>query len=55
MAAVFTRMSRPGLDNGYTCMVPWELLPFDHEELQERRVQRERICDIISTALESIF
>lgn len=55
MSAVFSKMSRQGLDNGYTCMVPWELLPFDNEDLEGRDVQRGRICDTISTALESIF
>lgn len=54
MAAVFSRMSRQGLDNGYSCVVPWELLSLDDEELQARDVRRRRICDIISTALESI-
>lgn len=54
MAAVFSRMSREGLDNGYRCVVPWELLPFDDDELHGRDVRRRNICNIISTALESI-
>lgn len=55
MAAVFSRMSRTGLDNGYKCIVPWELIPSDCQENEGRKVVRERICDTISETLGRIW
>lgn len=57
MSAVFDKMVKGGVDNGYHCMAPWKMLPIlNTEEPRERRLRgREYIRETISRALEGMY
>ncbi|KAF5009794.1 hypothetical protein FDECE_4001 [Fusarium decemcellulare] len=53
MSAVFSHMARGAEDNNYNCVVPGRLLQHLGED-DQRQVQRERICERLSAALENV-
>ncbi|KAK7930998.1 subtilisin-like protein [Apiospora marii] len=57
MSAVFARMARGAVDNGYHCIAPWKIMPsLDHVDGAKRKeAQRAHICETISRALEDMY
>jgi hypothetical protein len=55
MSAVFNEMTRGAVDNGYSCISPWKILPDEirGEDSKAKRLrERDHICETISRALE---
>ncbi|KAK8867391.1 hypothetical protein PGQ11_005969 [Apiospora arundinis] len=57
MSAVFARMAKGAVDNGYHCIAPWKIMPsLDHVDGAKRKeAQRAHICETISRALEDMY
>lgn len=57
MSAVFERMVKGAVDNGYHCMAPWVILPpavRGEDQPSERVRGRPHVCETISRALEDL-
>ncbi|OXV08982.1 hypothetical protein Egran_03256 [Elaphomyces granulatus] len=59
MSAVFLKMAKNAVDNGYHCIAPWKILPPEipgesNQETKDEKRSRERadVCETISRALE---
>ncbi|KAL6832171.1 hypothetical protein V8C40DRAFT_238029 [Trichoderma camerunense] len=58
MSAVFAKMARSAVDNGYHCIAPWKILPFktsDGDEEMKRSDERKYVSETISRALENMY
>ncbi|KAK8115459.1 hypothetical protein PG984_011961 [Apiospora sp. TS-2023a] len=59
MSAVFARMARGAVDNGYHCITPWKIMPqnLGHVDggAKGKEAQRAYICETISRALEDMY
>jgi hypothetical protein len=58
MSAVFARMVKGAVDNGYHCMAPWKILPPGipgEGEMKKRLRERADVCETISRALEAMY
>lgn len=57
MSAVFARMAKGAVDNGYHCIAPWKIMPsLDHVDGAKRKeAQRAHICETVSRALEDMY